>query len=511
MARALRTFRPGGEATDDGAYRWVEQTDVQADAIFQTVARMSAEGNGTKLRLDVTYDARVPYFWWVFDGLIRRSVLVTLGHGVRAVEALVRGNPVPGEPKRPWWAPPSAMTSDQIRVIATLSLVLALAQYGGSLLTQTVDYVAGTYGATNAQLGVVTAATRAGVLIALVGGILADRIGRRRLLLWSLGAVSLVTAVTAVAPNLAAFGGLQLIVRGAVNLAFAVAFIAAVEEAPEGSRTYTIAIVGIASGLGFVAGVVLLPMADLAGDAWRLMYVIGIVGLVFLPGISRNLTETKRFEALVARNAPRGRLREVVDRRYGGRFLMLCFAGFLINVFFAPQSQFTNRYLGDERGFSGFDILILRAVTQGIPAFAAAYAGGRLAESVGRRPVAVRGLIVASLAFAVFFSYGGPALWVTLAIATAAEALSGPALSAFGTELFPTEVRGTAGAGLTVAAVLGSAAGLIAVGYLADPFDSVGKAAAVTAVAPLIVAIFLIRRLPEARGMLLDDVSPPEV
>ena len=482
-----------------------------SDATMDMSAVVTTGPAGSRLSLTCTYEAGVPYFEWAFAGPVRASVRGMLAHRCKTVEAATMGAEPPPPPKRPWWSPPDSLNSDQIRVIATLSVLLAIIEYGGSLLTQTVDYVATTYGASNAQLGVVTAITRVGTLIALVGGVLADRVGRRRLLLWSLAIGSVATALTALAPNLATYGALQLVVRGVVNLAFAVAFIAAVEEAPEGSRTYTVAIVGIASGLGFVAGVCLLPLADLAPDAWRLLYGLGAVGLLFLPSISRRLTETKRFEALVARAAPRGRMREVVDRRYGGRFALLCLTGLLVNIFFAPQSQFTNRYLGDERGFSGLDILLLRAVTQAVPAFVAAYAGGRLAESWGRRPTTVRGLIVAAFAFAAFFSFGGPVLWVTLAIATAAEALAGPALSAFGAEMFPTEVRGTANAGLLFTAVIGSALGLLAVGYLSGPLGSVGAAMSLTAIAPLFVAVFLIRHLPEAKGKLLDDVSPSEV
>jgi MFS family permease len=304
---------------------------------------------------------------------------------------------------------------------------------------------------------------------------------------------------------------MHVLVNGGANLAFGVAFIAAVEEAPEASRTYTIAIVGIAAGLGFALGACLLPLADLAPDAWRGLYAGAALGLVFVPSIRRNLSETKRYSALAARRAPRGRVGEVVDRRYGGRFILLCATGFLLNVFFAPQSQFTNRYLGEERGFSGLGILGLRTLTQALPALAAAYIGGRLAESSGRRPIAFRGLLIGAVTTAAFFSFGGPLLWVMLCLSTASTSLAGPSLAAFSTELFPTEVRGTAGAGLTMTAVLGSATGLLLTGYLSEPLGSIGYGVAVTSVAPLIVALFFIRHLPEAKGVLLDDVSPSEV
>jgi MFS family permease len=323
-------------------------------------------------------------------------------------------------------------------------------------------------------------------------------------------AVIVATVASAAAPNLASWGVMQVVVNGASNLAFLVAFVAAVEEAPEGSRTYTLAIVGIASGLGFVLGAVLLPVADLRPGAWRGLYALSALGIFFLPAASRSLHETKRFSALVARRV-RGRLSEVIDKRYGRRFAVLCITGFLLNSFFAPHTQFTNRYLSDERGFSGFGILLLRAVTQTLPALFAAYAGGQLAEARGRRPLARWGLILGASLNAMFFLFGGPALWLFFALGTVGIGLAGPSLSAFTTELFPTEVRGTAGAGLTITAVMGSATGLLLAGYLAEPLGSIGRSVAVMAIGPIIVATVLIRFLPEAKGMLLDDISPSEV
>jgi MFS family permease len=489
------------------SFAWTEPSPLNPAERVAVTAKVDSE----HVTLAVTFDAEVPYFGWVFNGLNRAAMRSFLRHVANVLRAESAGEEPPSPPKPPWWAPPVAMTPDQVRAIATISLLLALVEYGNSLLTQTVDYVANTYSATNADLGLVTALTRVGNLIVLVGGVMADRAGRRRLLLIAVSTVLTATVLSGIAPSLATFGVLQVFVNGATNLAFMVGIIAAVEEAPEASRAYAIAIVGIAAGLGFVLSASLLPLADVRPQAWRGLFLGAALGFLFLPSVGRSLKETKRFEALVARHAERGRVGEVVDRTYGRRFLLMCVTGFLLNLFFAPQSQFTNRFLSDERGFSGFGILILRAATQAVPAFAAAYLGGKLAETKGRRPVARQGLILGAIGTALFFVAGGPALWVLLAIGTIGVGISGPALSSFSTELFPTEVRGTAGAGLTLTSVLGSASGLLLAGYLSEPLGSIGRAVAVTAIGPLVVAVFLIRYLPEAKGMLLDDVSPSEV
>ena len=510
VRRALRDVCPEAEPTGDGAYRWTGPDGINADTPLRIVARVAHAGERAMLSLTTTYSARVPYFWWIFDGLTRSSVRQSLLHTARVVEARATGAEAPPEPKRAWWSPPEPLTTTQTEMIATLCLLLAINEYANSMLTQTLHFVATTYRASDAQLGVMTAVTRVGNLLVLGGGILADRLGRRRLLLGTIATVTVATALSAAAPNLVVYGALQLVVNGGTNLGFLVGFVAAVEEAPESSRTYTIALVGIASSLGFVAGAVLLPLADIGPNAWRGLYAAGALGLVFLPYASRTLGETARFEALVARNA-RGRMGEVVDRRYGMRFAVVCLTGFFLNVFIAPQGQLTNRYLGEERRFSAFGILILRAATQSLPGFVAAYGGGRLAESAGRRPVARYGLLIGASATAAFFLVHGPLLWIALAVGFMGLAAAGPSLTAFSTELFPTEVRGTAGAWQTITAVSGSATGLLVAGYLAKPLGSIGNSVAVTAIGPLIVALLLIGFLPEAKGRLLDEVSPSEV
>lgn len=486
---------------------WDEPSILQVGTTF----RICAEPQDGSLRMTAFYDARVPYFGWVFNIPLRAATKSFLRYRAQTLAAEATGRPAPPEPKRPPWAPPDIWSADQVRTVATVAFLLAIAAFGASLLSQTSDYVAKTFHASNAQLGVLLAVTRIGNLIVLVGGVLADRVGRRRLLLASVVTVVVAATVSGIAPALVTFGTAQIVVNGASNLAFLVGFIAAVEEAPETSRAYTLAIVTVASGIGYALVAILLPFADLRHDAWRGLYLIGGLALLLMPSISRNLVETKRYEALVARDAKRGRIGEVVDKTYGGRFAVLAVTGYLLAFHFAPAAQLTNRYLNDERHFSGFGILLLRAATQSVLGIVAIYVGGRLAESIGRRPIASWGLIGSSVFIAMFFTTSGPALWITLALASTAGSLATPSLSSFGNELFPTEIRGTAGAGLTVIGVMGSASGLLTVGYLSDPLGSLGSAIAVTAVAPLIVAVFLVRYLPEARGKLLDDVSPPEV
>ncbi|MGH9000580.1 MAG: MFS transporter, partial [Acidimicrobiia bacterium] len=398
----------------------------------------------------------------------------------------------------------------QAVLLATVAAVTAVTTYGGSLLSQNVSYVGDSFDASNQALGVALALSRAGVVIALVATALADRQGRRRLLLISFAGVCAANAVAALAPNLTVFTIGQVLMRGFVNTAITVATVTAIEGAPEGARAYSLSLLGLAGGAGYAIGVLLLPLADLGPEAWRISFAISALSVVLLYSFSTHLAETERYRDLEARGAKRGRVGEVFDASYGGRFGLLVLAGFLFAIFAAPSSQFANEYLKDERGFSAFDITAFRAITQGVPGVVGLIIGGRLAESRGRRPVAAWFVFGGAAAQIVFLLTGGVSLWLASVASIVLGGIAAPAFGAFSGELFPTEIRGTANGMLLVAGVMGSAVGLVAAGTLSNGWG-LGPSVALMGIPSLVAAALLVPRLPEPAARPLDEVSPSEV
>jgi hypothetical protein len=103
---------------------------------------------------------------------------------------------------------------------------------------------------------------------------LADRWGRRRLILIALVGACAANALTALAPTFEVFTGTQLLSRALVNTALIVAGIAAVEDAPEGARAFATGMFALALGAGFGLSVVLLPLADLGDYGWRISFAL---------------------------------------------------------------------------------------------------------------------------------------------------------------------------------------------------------------------------------------------
>jgi len=481
------------------------------DPVSRLHVDCSPDGAGTLVRLEAGFALQVPYFGWFVRLLAWFAAPRALRHAAARLRADVTGEFPPEALRRSRLLPPVTFTAEEAARVAAIAAVGALANFGGALLTQNGDAVTRTFDRSDQALGLALALIRVGVLVSLIASALSDRWGRRRMILVCLSGMCVMNAFTAAAPSFEAFAGAQLLTRALVNATLVVAAVAAVEEAPEGARAFAFSMYGLAIGVGFAAAVVLLPLADLGDQGWRLAFAVSALSVVLLPGIARNLRETRRFTRLVARTRRRGRLLEPFDRRYGGRFVLLGLVAFLGNVFSAPSGQLMNRYLTKIHDFSNSQVALFRGVTAGLPGFAGLILGGRLAESRGRRPVAIVGLIIASLFQMVFFLGDGALLWLMPTIAIVATACAGLAVGTMGGELFPTEARGTSNGFLLVCGVTGSVTGLLLATRLAHLVGGLGPGIALCAVAPLVAALFVVPRLPETRARTLDEISPSEV
>ncbi len=431
----------------------------------------------------VEFALTVPYFWWIFYVPFRR--------------ALSR----PGRAVAPWWAPPARLDAQAAAVLGSLGALAIVAGYLNTLFTQTIAFAGEEFGAGGTAQGVAGAVVRVGGLVALVVASVADRRGRRVVLIWSAAAGCVLAVTGGLAPSLGWLTTSQVLARAfATALALVIAIMAA-EEMPAGSRAYSVSLLAMAGGLGAGLCVMSLRLADLGTRGWRLLYVVPFVALPLVASVGRRLPESRRFVDRVPEQARMA--------GHGRRLWLLALGGLLTNLFFAPQSQFTNRYLLADRGFSGGRIGLFSIVTS-TPAVIGIMAGGRLADTHGRRRVGAFCIAVGALFTVLFFFSRGWGSWAWAMAAMTVSNASIPALAVYGPELFPTSLRGRANGLVAVCALSGSAAGLVLAGVLSDAFSSIGLAMACLAVGPAFVAVLVLTRYPETARRELEDLNPED-
>jgi MFS family permease len=432
------------------------------------------------------FDYRLPVGTWRF----------LMNHPVRLA---LRKPPRP-DGRLPWWYPPQrpdARAASVLGILATLSLVVG---YNGTLLTQTMSFAADEFGAGTTAQGGAFAAVRAGALLAILLAALADRRGRRRLLVVSLLSAIGATVAGALAPNLATLAATQVVNRGSVSAASVLLVVIAAEEMPAGSRAYALSLLSMTGALGAGMALWVLPVADLGLGAWRVLYVIPLLFIPVVLRFGQLLPESRRYVR------PH---RTVGLAGHYHRLALLAGASFLLLLFTTPQSQFRTEFLRDERGMSAAAVSLFIIVTS-TPASIGIVVGGRLADTRGRRVVGAVGTVVGVTLLALSFTFDGPAMWLTATVGSIFAAALVPALSVYGPELFPTSLRGRANGIINTVATVGSVIGLVLAGFLIDELDSFGLALGLLAIGPLIMAVVVLTLFPETAWRELEDLNPED-
>jgi MFS family permease len=432
------------------------------------------------------FDYRLPPGTWRF----------LMNHPVRHA---LRRPPRPGG-RLPWWYPPQrpdARAASVLGMLATLSLVVG---YHGTLLTQTMSFAADEFGAGTTAQGGAFAAVRVGALLAILLAALADRRGRRRLLVVSLlGAIG-STVVGALVPNLATLAATQVVNRGSVSAASVLLVVIAAEEMPAGARAYALSLLSMTGALGAGMALWVLPVADVGLRAWRVLYVIPLLFVPLVLRFGRRLPESRRYVR------PH---RTVGLAGHYHRLALLAGASFLLLLFTSPQSQFRTEFLRDERGMSAALVSLFIIVTS-TPASIGIVVGGRLADTRGRRTVGAVGTVVGAVLLTLSFTFDGAAMWLTATVGAIFAAALVPALSVYGPELFPTSLRGRANGIVNTVATVGSVIGLVLAGYLINRLDSFGLALGLLAIGPLIMAAVVLAFFPETAWRELEDLNPED-
>lgn len=358
-------------------------------------------------------------------------------------------------------------------------------------------------GLSGTKLGIGLAVLRLASLAGLPLAGLADRFGRRRMMLMSCAIGLALTAVSAVSPTYWWFVALFALGRPLLSATSGVAQVAAAEQTASSQRAKAVAL--IAAGYGIGSGIIAIVHSLGASTlGFRGVVLLALVPLAALPFVARWVVEPDRFKVAAASGEHPLPVLGAIGRRYRRRLVIVAALTFALSVVTGPANSFFFLYAQNVLHFSGA-VTALLVASAGITGLAGLLLGRFLADRVGRR-LAAGGAMIAMALFGMV-TYSGSKLGASVGylLAVLAASVFAPAAGALTNELFPTAVRASVIGWEIAIGVFGAIAGLLAFGAVADVGNHFGLAAVVV-FAATIPATALFALLPETRGREPEDL-----
>ena len=364
----------------------------------------------------------------------------------------------------------------------------------------------------------------------MIGGVLADYIGRKRMMILAVLAYSLMTGLSALSFNWISFALLRFLVGIAIGSEWATGSSMMAELWPDNARGKGAGLMQCGLGIGFfMASFVWLFVSPLGPDSWRYMYVIGIVPALLTLWIRRSIPESSLWEKSDAKRRAavehkrRGGVLAEADEKLARFTLVDLFSDRAIRrqtiIVFLMSLTTTVGFWGISTWVPPFIGGI--AAASGLPAAQwASYAGmaytvgsvlgyaslGFLADAYGRKPVTIIYFILAlALTPVLFFWTRNLSLLLVLAGVNAFFSNGQYTwMPVWLPELYPTRMRATALAFAFNAPRFVAFMGPLLAGTMIVHFGGFGRAAMALALI-YIVGIAAAPFLPETRGKSLPS------
>jgi MFS transporter, SHS family, lactate transporter len=339
------------------------------------------------------------------------------------------------------WSELRRLTPQQRNVVVASYLGWTLDAFDFFIMVFVLKHIAEEFGTDVKSVALaVTLTLAARPLGALLFGLLADRFGRRPVLMADVLLYSALEFASGFAPTLTALLALRFVYGIAMGGEWGVGASLTMETIPPRTR-------GIISGLlqaGYPSGYLIASVVFgllFPHIGWRGMFMVGAAPALLVLFIRRNVEESPAF---VARQALRERVSFLaVVRRHIGRLICVVLLMTAFNFFSHGTQDLYPTFLQVQRGFSTETVSLI-AIIYNIGAILGGLSFGLLSENIGRRRAIV---IAALLALPIIPLWAFSTSPVTLALGAflmqvAVQGAWG-IIPAHLNELSPDEIRGT--------------------------------------------------------------------
>jgi len=401
--------------------------------------------------------------------------------------------------------------------IAITALASGFGQFGvvaalGDVSTQLGHVAAGgtiadKVGLSGTSLGIGLAIIRLASLgsLPLIG--IADRLGRRRVILVVTIVGLALTVVAAASPGYWWFVAIFAFGRPLLSATNALAEVMAAEETS--SRDRAAAVAFIAAGYGVGAGLSAIVHSLASGAlGFRGIFALAILPLALVFSVRGWIQEPSRFMVAEAAADHPMPVLGAIGPRYRKRVLVLAVIAFALSIITGPANSFLFLFAQDVVHQSGY-VTALMVAAAGAVGLVGLLCGRWLADRIGRRPTSTVAMVAIGLSGALAYSGSRPALVAGYILGVLSGSLLAPAVGSLLTELFPTSVRASATGWWVTAGVLGAVGGLVVFGAVADVGNRFAAAADITFL-PATAAAALFWLLPETRGREPESLWPEE-
>src|SRR6266480_754513 len=364
----------------------------------------------------------------------------------------------------------------------------------------------------------------------LIGGVIADYIGRKRAMMLTILGYSILTGLSAFAWDWFSFAVLRFLVGLAIGSEWVTGTSIVSELWPDKNRGKGVGLMQCGFGIGFfLASLAWLFISPLGPSAWRIMFLLGVVPALLTLWIRRAIPESDKWERVNERRVAaherkrsgatlsgqgealtRFNMADLFAEAEIRRRVILTFLMSLASTFaFWGISTWMPPYMAATAAKAGLPpqqwASYVAMATNGAAIFG--YAGlGFLADVYGRKPVTIAYFALAFLSVPIFFLCTHDLTLMLLAGAFSGIFVSGQFtwMACWLPELFPTRIRATATAFVFNIPRLISWTGPLISGWLITSFGGYSHAAVMIATV-YILGLAVAPFLPETRGKPLPE------